>query len=95
MPSRRPRRHVCAFEIVVLMTSRAIDRSYTKAVASAPDIHEMRMQIISLPRVVARGMAYHTARMTQNRKHRLERSNPCFPAGGWLHQWMLNVRGLH
>jgi hypothetical protein len=85
VPSRRSWGHMYALKIVVLVTGRAIHWRNANTVASAPNIHEVPMQIISLTRVVSAGMADHATRMFQDRKHFLKRSEACFPADRMLH----------
>ena len=75
MPVRRSGRHVRACQVMVLVTSAALHRIRPLPIESPPDLHGMRMAIVSLAREVSRGVTIHTARMTQHR-------NDSFKSGG-------------
>jgi len=66
MPVRRSRRHVRARQVVVLVTSAALHRLRSLPIRSPPDLHGMRMAIVSLAREVSRGVTIHAARMAQH-----------------------------
>lgn len=72
MPSGCTRRHVRALQIVILVTGAALDRRRTDAVWSTPDIHDVPVQIVPLPGVVASGVAHDATRMPQRRHDGLE-----------------------
>src|SRR5205823_3988625 len=76
-PSRRSRRHMRAWEIMVLMAGAALFRGHTVAVGAAPHVHGMRMTVISLPREVTLRMAIHTARIAQDRNEGGKQSTIC------------------
>ena len=63
MPVRRSGRHVRARQVMVLVTSAALPRLRSLPIRSPPDLHGMRMAIVSLTREVSRGVAIHAARM--------------------------------
>jgi len=54
MPIGRPRRHVQAREIVILMTGAASDSSCALPVWSTTDLHCVLMTIVSLSRKISR-----------------------------------------
>src|SRR5215472_5729040 len=88
-PIRRARRCVLSGQIVILMTCAALHWSSTLSVWTTPHIHDVRMQIVSLARVVASGVADEAARMMQHGRYGLEgchafRSGRLRVAGGRL-----------
>jgi hypothetical protein len=56
------------------MTTAALDRIYSLSIRSAPDLHRMRVAIISLTRKVSRRVAIHAAGMPQDGNNIFERS---------------------
>ena len=75
MPVRRSGRHVRARQVMVLVTSAALNRLRSQPIRSAPNLHGMRMAIVSLAREVSHGVTIHAARMAQHR-------NDSFKSGG-------------
>jgi hypothetical protein len=65
MPSGCTRRHVRTLQIVILVTGAALHRRRADTVWSTPDIHDVSVQIVTLPWVVARGVAHDATRMPQ------------------------------
>jgi hypothetical protein len=63
---------VRALQIVILVTGAALDRRSTHAVWSTPDVHDVAMQIVPLPGIVASGVAHYATRMPQRRHDGLE-----------------------
>ncbi len=66
MPISRAWRGVHASQIVVLMTSAALNRIHSLSVGPAPDLHGVLMAVISLARKVSYRVAVHAAGMTQH-----------------------------
>ena len=54
MPVRRPGGRVQPGHIMFLVTGAALHRIHALPVGSAPDMHDVRVLIVSLPRKVAR-----------------------------------------
>src|ERR1700686_607559 len=68
-------RQVCANKIVVLMTGTAFFRSHAVTLRPAPDVHCVRMPVVTLTGKVSARVTTHTARMSQHgNKGREERS---------------------
>src|SRR6185369_4792200 len=63
MPLRRSRRRMDSREVTSLMAGAAFDRVEALPVGSAPNLHGVRMAVVSLPRKIAGGMAVHAAWM--------------------------------
>ena len=80
VPIRRSRRRMQAREIVVLMTGAAFDGVQPVPVGSAPDLHGVRMAVVSLTRKVSGGVAIHAARMAQYGNDGLESGGGTSPA---------------
>jgi hypothetical protein len=54
-----------AGQVVILMTSAALNRIHAVSIGSAPYLHCMRMAVIPLTRKISRRVAIHAAGMTQ------------------------------
>jgi hypothetical protein len=54
-----------AGRILLLVTGVTLDRVQTVSIRAAPDLHGVRMAIVSLTRIVTGRMAVHAARMAQ------------------------------
>src|SRR5215472_15602761 len=80
-PARRARRCVFSSKIVILMTCAALHRRRTLTVWTATHIHDVRVQIIALPRVVSAGMADKATRMMQHGQHGLKGCDAVAPSG--------------
>jgi hypothetical protein len=78
MPIRRSLRRICARQIVVLATAAAFDRIHAMPIRPAPDLHRMRMAIVSLTRKVSRRVAIHATRMAQDGNDSLAKAPSSF-----------------
>jgi hypothetical protein len=58
---------------MVLVAGTALDSIHAVTVRTTPDIHDVRMRIISLPREITARMAVHAPRVPKHGHHRLER----------------------
>src|ERR1700683_5532735 len=67
MPIGRPRKHVQADEIVILMTGAASDSIYSLPLWSTADLHCVSMTVVPLSREISRCVAIHTARVVGDR----------------------------
>src|SRR6266481_8907070 len=71
-PVWRAGRQVCANKIVVLMTGTAFLRSHAVTFRPTPDVHCVRMPVITLTRKVSVRVTVHTPRMPQHGNKRCE-----------------------
>jgi hypothetical protein len=70
-------------QIVVLMTGTAMDRCDAISVGAAPHVHDVPVEIVALPRIIARRVAHHAPRMPQHGRDVLESGDSCGAAGRW------------
>jgi len=73
VPVGSARGRVQSAEVMVLVTGAASHDAFSRAVQSAVNLHRVRMAVVSLPGIIAFGMAVHTTRMMQDRNKRFKR----------------------
>jgi hypothetical protein len=62
VPIQRSRRHVDPRQVMVLVTTTALNRIPSLPVGSAPDLHRMLMAVVSLARKISARVTIHAAR---------------------------------
>lgn len=72
MPAGCTRRHVYTLQIMILVTGAALHRRRTHAFSATADIHDVPVQVVSLPWIVASSMADDATRVPQYGQHGFE-----------------------